>query len=63
MTPSVNTDLQKEVKSIRTGNYIGKYIRFFYYLNSLKDNLLFKQNWQCTMEFITQVNKMYDLIV
>lgn len=44
MTPSVNTDLQKEVKSIRTGNYIGKYIRFFYYLNSLKDNLLFKQN-------------------
>lgn len=38
-------DLHKEMKSTRTGNYIGKYIRFFYYLKSLKDNLLYKQNY------------------
>lgn len=43
--PDGNMDLHKEMKNTRTGNYIGKYIRFVYYLKSLKDNLMYKQNY------------------
>lgn len=32
MTPGGNTDLQKEMKSTRTGNYIGKYMCGFFFI-------------------------------
>lgn len=51
MTPGGNTDLQKEMKSTRTGNYIGKYmcggflfLKFFekiiYCLNKIINSIL-----------------------
>lgn len=57
-----NLDLHKGIKQTRTGNYVNKYKYSFYCLNTFKRQPIIqsKKQLQCTMEFITYGNKMYD---